>query len=43
MPTTPAQYFHVLRRQALRQWRKPLVVFTPKSLLRHAAGGFPTR
>jgi 2-oxoglutarate dehydrogenase E1 component len=34
-PTTPAQYFHVLRRQAIRKWRKPLVVFTPKSLLRH--------
>jgi 2-oxoglutarate dehydrogenase E1 component len=34
-PTTPAQYFHVLRRQAKRFWRKPLVVFTPKSLLRH--------
>jgi 2-oxoglutarate dehydrogenase E1 component len=34
-PTTPAQYFHLLRRQALRNWRKPLVVFTPKSLLRH--------
>jgi 2-oxoglutarate dehydrogenase E1 component len=34
-PTTPAQYFHCLRRQALRSWRKPLVVFTPKSLLRH--------
>jgi 2-oxoglutarate dehydrogenase E1 component len=33
-PTTPAQYFHVLRRQALRRWRKPLVVMTPKSLLR---------
>jgi 2-oxoglutarate dehydrogenase E1 component len=33
-PTTPAQYFHVLRRQVLRPWRKPLVVFTPKSLLR---------
>jgi len=33
--TTPAQYFHVLRRQVLRPWRKPLVVFTPKSLLRH--------
>ena len=33
-PTTPAQYFHVLRRQALRKWRKPLVVLTPKSLLR---------
>jgi 2-oxoglutarate dehydrogenase E1 component len=34
-PTTPAQYFHVLRRQAKRPWRKPLVIFTPKSLLRH--------
>jgi 2-oxoglutarate dehydrogenase E1 component len=34
-PTTPAQYFHVLRRQAVRRWRKPLVVMTPKSLLRH--------
>jgi 2-oxoglutarate dehydrogenase E1 component len=34
-PTTPAQYFHCLRRQALRSWRKPLVVMTPKSLLRH--------
>ena len=35
MPTTPAQYFHFLRRQVLRVWRKPLVVMTPKSLLRH--------
>jgi 2-oxoglutarate dehydrogenase E1 component len=35
MPSTPAQYFHVLRRQVVRPWRKPLVVFTPKSLLRH--------
>jgi 2-oxoglutarate dehydrogenase E1 component len=34
-PTTPAQYFHVLRRQVVRRWRKPLVVMTPKSLLRH--------
>ncbi|MBN1610828.1 MAG: 2-oxoglutarate dehydrogenase E1 component [Polyangiaceae bacterium] len=34
-PSTPAQFFHVLRRQALRKWRKPLVVFTPKGLLRH--------
>jgi 2-oxoglutarate dehydrogenase E1 component len=36
-PTTPAQYFHVLRRQVLRRWRKPLIVMTPKSLLRHPA------
>jgi len=34
-PTTPAQYFHLLRRQALRPVRKPLVVMTPKSLLGH--------
>jgi len=34
-PTTPAQYFHCLRRQALRTWRKPLAIMTPKSLLRH--------
>jgi 2-oxoglutarate dehydrogenase E1 component len=34
-PTTPAQYFHLLRRQALRPVRKPLVVMAPKSLLRH--------
>ncbi|HKI86721.1 MAG TPA: 2-oxoglutarate dehydrogenase E1 component [Thermoanaerobaculia bacterium] len=33
-PSTAAQYFHLLRRQALRPWRKPLVVFTPKSMLR---------
>jgi 2-oxoglutarate dehydrogenase E1 component len=33
--TTPAQYFHLLRRQALRTLRKPLIVMTPKSLLRH--------
>ncbi len=33
--TTPANYFHVLRRQMLRKFRKPLVIFTPKSLLRH--------
>jgi 2-oxoglutarate dehydrogenase E1 component len=33
-PTTPAQYFHCLRRQVRRNWRKPLVVMTPKSLLR---------
>ncbi|WP_431945847.1 multifunctional oxoglutarate decarboxylase/oxoglutarate dehydrogenase thiamine pyrophosphate-binding subunit/dihydrolipoyllysine-residue succinyltransferase subunit [Micromonospora marina] len=35
VPTTPANYFHLLRRQALSPKRKPLVVFTPKSLLRH--------
>jgi 2-oxoglutarate dehydrogenase E1 component len=33
--TTPANYFHALRRQLKRNFRKPLVVFTPKSLLRH--------
>ncbi len=33
--TTPASYFHVLRRQMKRNFRKPLIVFTPKSLLRH--------
>ncbi len=33
--TTPANYFHLLRRQLVRDFRKPLVVFTPKSLLRH--------
>jgi 2-oxoglutarate dehydrogenase E1 component len=36
-PSTPAQYFHCLRRQVKRNWRKPLVVLTPKSLLRHPA------
>lgn len=40
-PTTPAQYFHVLRRQVLRKWRKPLVIMTPKSLLRHPAAVSP--
>ncbi|THD50939.1 2-oxoglutarate dehydrogenase E1 component [Phenylobacterium sp.] len=34
-PTTPANYFHVLRRQMIREFRKPLIVMTPKSLLRH--------
>ncbi|MGI9169188.1 MAG: 2-oxoglutarate dehydrogenase E1 component, partial [Caulobacteraceae bacterium] len=33
--TTPANYFHILRRQMLREFRKPLIVMTPKSLLRH--------
>jgi 2-oxoglutarate dehydrogenase E1 component len=36
-PSTAVQYFHVLRRQALTAWRTPLVIFTPKSLLRHAS------
>jgi 2-oxoglutarate dehydrogenase E1 component len=36
VPSTPAQMFHMLRRQMLRSLRKPLVVMTPKSLLRHA-------
>ncbi len=35
--STPAQLFHALRRQIVRPWRKPLVIFTPKSLLRVAA------
>ncbi|MEQ9461176.1 MAG: 2-oxoglutarate dehydrogenase E1 component [Phycisphaeraceae bacterium] len=37
MPSTPAQYFHLLRRQVVRPWRKPLFVMTPKSLLRNPA------
>src|SRR5690606_39533681 len=51
-PTTPAQIFHLLRRQMIRLFRKPLVILTPKSLLRHkeatspieafATGGFET-
>jgi 2-oxoglutarate dehydrogenase E1 component len=35
VPSTPAQMFHMLRRQQVRKFRKPLVVMTPKSLLRH--------
>ncbi|MGH8556623.1 MAG: 2-oxoglutarate dehydrogenase E1 component [Methylococcales bacterium] len=35
VPTTPAQIFHLLRRQVLRPYRKPLIVMSPKSLLRH--------
>ena len=51
-PTTPAQIYHLLRRQLLRKLRKPLIVITPKSLLRHkdavssledlSQGGFQT-
>ena len=40
-PSTAAQYFHLLRRQMLRPWRKPLVVFTPKSMLRHPSAVSP--
>ena len=36
--TTPANYFHILRRQLHRSFRKPLILFTPKSLLRHKRG-----
>ncbi len=38
-PSTAAQYFHLLRRQALRPFRKPLIVFTPKSMLRNPEAG----
>ena len=37
VPSTPASYFHMLRRQVRRNFRKPLIVMTPKSLLRHRA------
>jgi len=37
VPTTPAQIFHLLRRQMLRRYRKPLIIMSPKSLLRHPA------
>ena len=40
-PTTPAQYFHLLRRQMKRNFRKPLIVMTPKSLLRLPAATSP--
>ena len=39
--TTPAQYFHALRRQLVRPWRKPLIIMTPKSLLRLPAAVSP--
>ena len=35
VPTTPAQQFHLLRRQVMRKYRKPLIIMSPKSLLRH--------
>lgn len=40
-PSAAAQYFHLLRRQALRRWRKPLIVFTPKSMLRRPESASP--
>ncbi len=40
-PSNAAQYFHLLRRQALSHWRKPLVVFTPKSMLRNPDASSP--
>ena len=40
-PSSAAQYFHMLRRQAMRPWRKPLVVFTPKSMLRNPLASSP--
>lgn len=41
IPSTPAQMFHLLRRQMLRTYRKPLIVFTPKSLLRSKEAASP--
>lgn len=38
-PTTPAQYFHLLRRQMVRNFRKPLIVASPKMLLRFPVSG----
>ena len=40
-PTTPAQYFHLLRRQMVRPYRKPLVIVAPKVLLRHPSATSP--
>ncbi|MBB3973143.1 2-oxoglutarate dehydrogenase E1 component [Hansschlegelia beijingensis] len=39
--TTPANYFHILRRQMVREFRKPLILMTPKSLLRHKRATSP--
>lgn len=41
--TTPAQYFHVLRRQVIRPWRKPLILMSPKALLRDSKKGSKLR
>ena len=43
VPTTPAQIFHLLRRQMVRDFRKPLIVMSPKSLLRHKEAGVDAR
>jgi len=43
VPSTPAQMFHMLRRQMLRPYRKPLIVMTPKSLLRHKLSVSPLK
>jgi 2-oxoglutarate dehydrogenase E1 component len=42
-PTTGAQIFHLLRRQMIRQFRKPFVIMTPKSLLRNKDAGSPLK
>ena len=41
VPTTPAQFFHLIRRQAIRKFKRPLIVMTPKSLLRHKLSTSP--
>ncbi|MDA9982158.1 2-oxoglutarate dehydrogenase E1 component [Gammaproteobacteria bacterium] len=43
VPTTPAQFFHLIRRQAIRKFKRPLIVLTPKSLLRHKLSASPLR